>query len=220
MRVTFWGGLAVAAAVLATPVFADTIVGSAYTGSTSAIFAGNYSGYGLTVGETFTAPNNSDVYLNSFTFYIPETGNSMNYLFSVYAWTGSATTGPALFTQGFVAPTGFNNTASPLVVTATPIGLATTFGSAYVALLTIATTPSSDGIYFGANLSDTYAGGYLLTSDNTGTLFPSSTWDLAFQADFSSSSSATPEPGTMAFAAAGVLWMAWRGRRLGRREVR
>lgn len=164
-----------------------------------------------TYGQSFTATAGQNELL-SMSFYINATVSSpYNFRAYVYAWTGSDTTGGALFTSGtMAAPTTVGSFINTTVNTG---GLSLTPGQQYVAFYSVnglgnAVTGYSSWGYLGTTIengSDSYTGGNFVFNNDTDTTFEGG-WqnptfyggvasdDLAFTLTFAS----VPEPGTLA----------------------
>jgi hypothetical protein len=164
-----------------------------------------------TYGQTFTATAAQNNLL-SMSFYIDAVESSAyNFQAYVYEWTGSDTTGGALFTSGtMAAPTTVGSFVNTTVNTG---GLSLTPGQQYVAFYSVnglGNGGSGEAFwgYLGTsqqNGSDSYAGGNFVFNNNTDTTFEGG-WenptyyagqagdDLAFTLTFAS----VPEPTTLA----------------------
>jgi PEP-CTERM motif len=188
-----------AAVTCASPALAGTTV------DTTAPYTGDWTPFGqpntTAYGQTFTA--GSDNVLNSFSLYLdgPANNGAVNFTAYIYAWTGSAITGPALYTSASQTFTG-STTGSPTEFAFNTGGTTLTAGAQYVAFL-FSTSGGWAGMpYSGAFGSNPYPGGAYVY-DNVGTNFSqlSSPWDnpgygdVWFKADFTSG---VPEPATWA----------------------
>ena len=166
-----------------------------------------------TYGETFNAPSNGDVYLQSFSLYLAGPYSSGDIIMSAYIaqWTGTHA-GTLLYSS---APFDYPNTGNAELTFGPNLGIQLTPGGSYVAFLSISN-------YYGQSLGESYIsigngtipGGSFVYYNNAGNfneLFTNS-WDgiglqpdLAFTADFSSSAGSTPEPGTLLLFGTGLI---------------
>lgn len=204
--------LGVGSLMAALPATADTVLDTtaSWDGSQS-IHPWGVGGNTATYGQSITTP--ADHYLTDFTFYI-NTQDAINYQSYVYAWDGTKTAGPALFSstvqsttpaEGFQAYT--TNTGS----------LDLTAGSQYVLFFSTSGLQAgqpSDLSSWGFTGKDSYVGGDLQFANNGDDLSALGTqqWasfipgDLAFKANFASTNAlATPEPSEVASMGLGVL---------------
>lgn len=217
-----YGALKVVAG-LAVCLAAATSVKAQATYDTTAAWNGSHFNFPFgvgntaTYGQTFVAPNAP---LDSFTFYVNPTGNTISMQPEVFAWSGpliggagtQGAVGPALFT----GPSILINGASPanangfVQINVNTNDLPLTAGADYVALLTVsdpadfaATTGTGEwGAVSGHPAGD---GGGGFAFDNNGSNYASLNtvpWDDAFD-DGDSAWTAqfgaeTPEPGAFA----------------------
>lgn len=82
-------------------------------------------------GEFFTAPGGA---LQSWTFYSDSVNTAGNLELVIANWTGTAATGPALYTSGTISDAGTSGEA----LTFSGINLALTSGQQYIAYMTVA----------------------------------------------------------------------------------
>ena len=189
--------------------FADTIIGTAGSGTMSVDYFGavpNTPSY----GESFSSPGGT---LSSFTFFsiIDIVGTYAEF---VVAPLHGATPGPALY-SGKYALTSGSNTFSNLNV-------ATTLGSEYLAYLTTFDVTGDVVTSAVFRVNESYAGGsvyYLNGSGNpTGSAFNElSMYDFVFSATFTPAIAVTPEPSGLMLLATGMMATAGLVRRRGRR---
>lgn len=171
-------------------------------------FTANYAtGFGnpfvTNLGQTFTAPRRgTNLTLDSFGFYLrgPATESMIGYL---YAWDGTAATGPALFkspVQSLLGTGGFD------LIEFDTGGVSLDTGKEYICILSTAEVPDSVGqctakylppsralggnFYFqqsGADFSRIFASSWMATS-----------WGTAFRASFSGTGiQFIPEPSAL-----------------------
>lgn len=193
--------------------------GSSYIGTFGTVSSAETPTY----GETFTAVAGDDV-LQSMQFEIETLGTAaIPYSASVYAWTGTAVSGAALFTSsvGSIATApGFQ------AISASVPNLSLTDGDIYIALFsTLGDGGSSSGYAaWGGQLPDiTYTGGtFEYNNGSTLASLATSTWndqgnfgDLAFALNFAPAVT-TPEPSTLILVGGALLGLA----RLRRRAAR
>lgn len=147
-------------------------------------FTGN-TGYGATegwtyVGQTFTAPVGATS-LESFEFNTATRNEDDPAVLSIYDWTGSAISGPALYTEDVTL------SASGGLVGSTDIDISVTAGSEYIAALDLEGN-GSDSVLFGG--ADGYwpAGsgtwGYVLGDLSGNYSLWAGAYTTAFTADF------------------------------------
>jgi len=174
----------------------------------------NQPGAVTTIGQTFTAVSPNLNVLNSFTFLVKDnvTTPAFDFFARVYNWTGSAITGPAIFTSGPLSVSGL--AYQPITVNTGALNLVS--GQQYVALFTAIGTvyngSSANLGSVGTGAGAAYTGGKLIYSDaptfaslesNTPPRlnFAGDLGDLAFSLAFAS----VPEPSPVALAAVASL---------------
>ena len=182
-------------------------------------FAGLWGGSYATpsMGQTFTATASQNDLL-SMTFSI-EAQDPPPYNFQAYVfqWTGTGTTGGALFTSAVTAAPTTIGTYVPITINTG--GLNLTPGQQYVALFSVngLNAYGNGGDSYWAYLNaDGYSGGnfvYNNTASLQGGWQNFGAGDLAFDLAF-----AVPEPSTISLACLGVLALASRLRRSGRQR--
>lgn len=163
------------------------------------------AGAATTVGQTFTAGGAGFNVLTSFTFYARDNvaNPGFNYVAQVYAWNGTAVTGPALFAGGAQSQAGL----AFVPITTNTGNLALTTGQQYVALFTsIGFADNGAKALFGSVSDSAYAGGTQVYNDysSTASFNSPSRWnyggnlgDLTFTLNFAN---AVPEPSPVALA--------------------
>jgi hypothetical protein len=203
--------LLAAVMLLAVGAFADTEYNS---------FTGTYDPYWhplgypdtSTYGETFTAPNSGDHFLQSFTFYLagPYTAGDIVMGAYIAEWTGDRA-GAVLWSSGAI---DYPNTGNDALTFNTG-GIELTPGASYVAFLSVSE-------FYGESSGQTYIsagnggvpGGTFVYFNNGGDfnkLF-SQSWDgiglspdFAFSATFNSGGGTVPEPGTLLMLGTGLI---------------
>ena len=163
-------------------------------------------------GEFFTAPGGA---LQSWTFYSDSVNTAGNLELVIANWTGTAATGPALYTSGTISDAGTSGEA----LTFSGINLALTSGQQYIAYMTVAgvSNPvqgaeietSSTNVLSSGAAYDNSNGADPLTSGNN-------TWHIAggqfnFSATFGPAS--VPEPAGMATLLFGLVGLGFIRRR-------
>lgn len=172
--------------------------------NTSSIWYNYYSGYML--GQTFTAPNATDVFLNSFTIYRIVVANQLpkTYTASLSTWnSGTLTTGSQIWSA-----TGSNLSYSNSDLAFANINTSLNFGTEYIFSLFINAAEGAQS--FGET---PYAGGQFYYQNGA---TPNAAWkanlsnyDLEFSAQFSAVPvSAVPEPGSLILLGSGLLALA------------
>ena len=167
-------------------------------------FQWSLSPSGIFLGQTFTAPNPIDVFLNSFTIYQVEVGAAQptTYTASLSTWnSGTLTTGSQIWSASGSNLSSTSFTDLPFAIN-TPLS----FGTQYMFSLFM---NADNGLFFmGAT---PYAGGGFYYQDGA---TPNAAWgaefsdvyDLEFSAQFSASS--VPEPSSMILLGSGLLALA------------
>ena len=166
------------------------------------------------VGQGFFAPTGA-LTLMSLTYGLASIGNNPGggpSSISIYTFDGTVPTGPALFTQGYINPTvsGFSSvTINPFI----PV----VAGERYIAL--VSTTVNDSRME--ANIFEIQDSAANTTGDVFYLCFAGTTtcavrdpgYVAAFQASFSTSVTAVPEPSTFALGAVGLAAIAFIRRR-------
>ena len=175
----------------------------------------NYPNQGIlrAVGQTFTAVNPNRLTLNSFAFNVRDdvAAPAFQFFAQVYSWSGTAITGPALFSTG---PLSVSGQAFQLVTVPTG-GLPLIDTQQYVALFSaLGTTYNGSSLTFGAvgtGAGAAYTGGKLVYTDGpTLTTLPNrynyggDLGDLEFVLNFGPGPS-VPEPSPLVLAAVASL---------------
>ena len=159
---------------------------------------------GVFLGQTFTAPNATDVFLNSFTIYQVEvgTGQPTTYTASLSTWnSGTLTTGSQIWSASGSNLSSSSFTDLPFAVN-TPLS----FGTQYMFSLFM---NADNGFFFTG--ATPYADGAFYVQDGK---TPNAAWipfdsnydDIEFSAQFSAQS--VPEPGSMILFGTGLLALA------------
>ncbi len=172
-----------------------------------------YSPFGYpntaTYGETFVAPG-SALYDITFELNTPASDTFKGYLF---AWSGSAVTGSALYTSDVMSTTG---SGSYEAVTFNVGGVPLTPGDSYVFFASTSETAGSGTGQWGAIFSSSFGGSFVYENNGTDISQWSNAGDWtvtgassAFTADFAP----TPEPTSLALAGLGGLALLLRKRK-------
>ena len=164
-------------------------------------FQWSLSPSGIFLGQTFTAPNPIDVFLNSFTIYQVEVGAAQptTYTASLSTWnSGTLTTGNQIWSAS-----GSNLSSTSFSDLPFAINMPLSFGTEYIfslfmnadnGLFFMGATPYADGAFYyqdGATPTAAWADNF-------------SNYDLEFSAQFS----AVPEPGSLILLGSGLLALA------------
>ena len=150
-------------------------------------------------GQSFTMPAVDDV-LQSFSFAL-STNDVV--AFEIYATSGDALTGPALFSQSFGPSAG--SPAISTLVFLPPGGLPLTSGAQFAAMVRM---DAGEAVTFQFHSPDPYAGGRTLlacTAADTPCAPALALADMEFEATFVASTASVPEPSTWALLGSGLL---------------
>lgn len=183
-----------------------------------------WGGFGV-FGQTFTAPSDNSV-LTDFSFWVGSLHEPFDYRALLYAFSGAAPTGAALFVSAVVTQATFSNPPTVAQQTFATSGIALAPAAVYIVLLQ-RTTPGEIALGVTQTIlpktpGGTYAGGafYAPTSyaaDPTTLAYLTDVidpgGDLQFTANFVPSS-AVPEPASITLLATGFAGLgAWSRRR-------
>ena len=194
--------LRAAALIVAVPAIASAQATISTPASGGSICCWGWSGGTPTYGQTFYTPDASNVSLDAFTFYL-NTSTTGSILGEVYAWSGTGTTGSALFSGTVAGGAAGANT----VLTG---GTVLTAGQQYVAYLSVEGQSGSGYGTWSYSGGDTYSGGAFVYTNNA---LSSNNWstnyvgagDLQFDMSFNQAVVATPEPASIALLATGLV---------------
>jgi hypothetical protein len=191
---------AVAVLLAATPIAAQTTIGNE---GDPAVGSHSYANFpAITYGQTFTAPNPTDVFLQTFRISVGS-NPSFPYTVRLMEWTG-ATAGAVLFSE-MVAATPLSRSYVEFNV-----NQLLNFGAQYIFALSVV----SGGVDVANFISftSTYAGGneaYSVSADlasiQGGAWFVRPGFDVGFSATFVPGQQVVPEPMTMVLLGTGLL---------------
>jgi hypothetical protein len=204
-----------AAVLFALPAKADLLISNTSTGNIGSF--GDFSaGSTPTYGETVTVVA-GNTWLQSFTYSVQNSSaNPLSVEAYVFAWNGSAVTGPALFTSSPLNIAADGSNYDPVTISGLNLNL--TAGSQYyLAFSTIGLAGNVGGARFLTAADSSYTGGtFEYNNDNTlaglaigGDYNGNGNFgDLAFSAFFTSASATAqgvPEPLTLSLFGAGLV---------------
>ncbi len=156
----------------------------------------------VTMGETFTNTPNFGA-LTGFTFNIKNnTANPFQITTSVYAWTGTTTSGSALFTSSPITVVGNGISPGYQSITTSTGSISLIAGGKYLALASISSvTPGINSSWAQASGAGSSFFGGQYVSTNTA-IAPGSAWTVstqvsAFTMSFAPAAASVPEPSTM-----------------------
>jgi hypothetical protein len=178
------------------------------SGGSIEFYWGPSSGGNQSYGEIFTVPGSSTV-LNDYTLTVAS-DSSFPFVSQLYAWNGTTTIGPALFTSDVLT------TTSTLTSYTFNPDISVTAGNQYIAFVTNQPNGVSlggSGLGIMAQTNSSFPGaGFAFAEGNPagGSWFPFGTINEQFHADFSSPSPA-PVPSTLLmslilFGMVGTVW--------------
>lgn len=206
--------LLVAVCLATVPLCANSITDLPWTGpDATTISTWGTPGNGAPIYGQTSTPTAGDTVLDSVTFYINDAGTGFDFTADVFAWNGTTTTGPALFTSSLQALPSLDGNQAVTVSTG---GIAVTPGDEYVAYFSTlgeSGPGASDWEVFYPE--DIYSGGEYVGSSDGSTFYNIGGPSVAFDLEFNDAGGSVPEPATLTLLGAGLLALGrrWKMRR-------